>query len=134
MKWFQKLMVPCLILAAVACGDSGPGPKGDADKTPAQVKTEIEGQDATMLEEAVAKYESAIAGLKTDGGKLEVEIKELGSQVLGELLGDEKAAETKADVKKQVAELEGELKALEAQVKDLVAKLKVYTEELASRI
>lgn len=133
-KCFGKLVLSCLILATVACGSGEPGPAADASKTPAQVKEAVKGQDVTVLEKAVASYKAAIDETKVEAKKLEDEIKEAGSKALDGLLGDGKVDEIKADVEAKVAELETELKALKDKVADMVAKLKVYTEELASRV
>jgi seryl-tRNA synthetase len=133
-KSLARLMVACLVAVTVACGSGAPGPEADAKKTPAEVKTEVQGQDTSVLEAAVASYKTALDDTKSEAEKLEDQIKEAGGKMLDGLLGDAKADDMKADVEAKVTELEADLTELKAKLEDLMAKLKVYTDELASRV
>lgn len=133
MKWATKLIAPCLIVATVACGGSSePGPEADASKTPAQVETAIQGQDSEVLEKAVASYETAIAQLKTEAEELQDKITKAGGEMLDGILGEADDMQDEVDAKG--SELIAEYDKLKAKLDDMVAKLKVYTDELASRM
>jgi len=133
MKSPGRKIVLLLALATVACGESGFGSAVGEAQTSSQMEADAKGQNTAALRAVVVSCQAALEQLQDQAKQLSTQIKEATGKLASEALGDAKLSELKAQVKAQSAQLEVRLRQLKTKMVEMAAKLKVYTQELATR-
>jgi chromosome segregation ATPase len=133
MKRSKLTRVILFALLVGASGGAGCGPASGEVESSDQVEADAKGQDTVALQAAVVSCRSALEQLQDQAKQLSMQIKEAAGNLASEALGDGKMDELKAQVKAQSAQLEIRLGQLKTKMAEMAVKLKIYTQELATR-
>lgn len=116
-------IIATLLLTIIGCtaesgSGGGSGPKVDTTMTPDQVRVEAEKMDKPQLEQALEKAKEAKSGIEKQITDALAKLKELSP------------TDMLSDLGKKLKTEHGGLK---TQLDNIVAQIKVYTEELAKK-